>query len=84
AERDRLVATIQREVERGATLTAEHREGLERALSHGEVALKVLEVRRDELTTVRERARLARSKVVEHLRRHEMRGAVAQRVDLSA
>ncbi len=79
ARRDELIAAMQCAIDGGETLTAEHRKGLEAAVAHAEMAMHILEARRDEVLTQRERARLARRRVAQHLRDNP-RG----RIDLSA
>lgn len=79
ARRDELIAAMQRALARGEKLSEQHREGLEAAVAHAEVAMRVLEARRDEVRTQRERAQIARRRVAQHLRDNPPR-----RIDLSA
>ena len=65
ARRDELVSAMHEAINRGEKLTEAHRAGLERAAAHAQTVIRVLEVRRDEVVTQRERTRLARRKVAE-------------------
>ena len=78
-QRDQLIDAMQDALGRGEQLTERHRSGLERALSHAQAAIRVLELRRDEVVSQREQARAGRQRVSNQLKQG---GPV--RVDLSA
>ncbi|MEO1481673.1 MAG: hypothetical protein AAFU77_06160 [Myxococcota bacterium] len=78
-KRDGLVAAVRERIEAGERLGPEHRESLERAIAHAQLALTVLQAEHDRILTDRERVRAVRRKLAEHVQSGQ-----AVRIDLNA